>query len=903
MIFERKGGDENYMGELKHYGTLYYSGRYPWGSGENPYQRWNNFYSTVQALRKEGLSDTKIAAGLGITTTQLRNRIMYGKDDKRLADANMALKLKDKGYSNTAIGRRMGISESSVRSLLDPVILERTKVVGTVAATLVDQLNAEKGYIDVGKSVELHLGVSSTKLNAALAKLEDDGYSVQNVQIPQLGTGKFTTMKVLASPGTTWQEIYNNKDLIRPIIGIQKSLDGGKTFREIEAPRSVDSKKIEIRYLEDGGGEKDGLIELRRGVEELSLGNAKYAQVRIAVDGTHYIKGMALHSDNMPSGVDIVFYTNKSKTDNKLDALKNLKASGENPFGANIKLDDELIRAQRHYIDKNGKEQLSAINIVNEEGNWEKWSKNLSSQMLSKQQPEFARQQLNLAYNLKAEEYEEIKQLTNPVVQRKLLRSFSDDCDASAVHLKAASMPRQNTSVILPIESLKDNEVYAPNYKNGEHVVLIRYPHGGRFEIPELIVNNKNREAKSVLGSGKYPAIDAVGINSIVAQRLSGADFDGDTVLVIPNPKKEIKASSPLARLANFDPHIEYKAVPNMKIMGTPGGGQTNQKMGDISNLITDMTIKGANDSEIVRAVRHSMVVIDAEKHKLNYAQSYIDHGIAALKTKYQGGPQRGAATLISKASSPQYVPQVKDYYKVDEKTGELIKTLTGKTYVDRKTGVVKERKSKIPAMALVKDAFKLSSGTRIETEYAIHANKLKALANDARKTMVNVKSIPYSPSAKEVFKVEVDSLLSKLNIAKKNAPLERMAQAIAGEKCKLIFQDNPTYDEDDKKKIRTYELKLARSRMGANKQEIFITDKEWLAIQSGAFTNTKLTDIIDNADLNRLKQLSTPRSSTGITPGKLSQAKAMFSRGYTQAEVAEHLGISIGTLVRALNP
>lgn len=55
-----------------------------------------------------------------------------------------------------------------------------------------------------------------------------------------------------------------------------------------------------------------------------------------------------------------------------------------------------------------------------------------------------------------------------------------------------------------------------------------------------------------------------------------------------------------------------------------------------VSNLITDMTIKGATDEELCRAVKHSMVVIDAVKHKLGYKQSEIDNDIESLKKKYQ---------------------------------------------------------------------------------------------------------------------------------------------------------------------------------------------------------------------------------------------------------------------------
>ena len=74
-----------------------------------------------------------------------------------------------------------------------------------------------------------------------------------------------------------------------------------------------------VRYADDVGSdgvkgiEKDGVIELRRGVEDLDLNGNRYAQVRILVDGTHYLKGMAVYSDDMPDGVDVVFNTNKKK--------------------------------------------------------------------------------------------------------------------------------------------------------------------------------------------------------------------------------------------------------------------------------------------------------------------------------------------------------------------------------------------------------------------------------------------------------------------------------------------------------------------------------------------------------------------------------------------------------------
>lgn len=120
-------------------------------------------------------------------------------------------------------------------------------------------------------------------------------------------------------------------------------------------------------------------------------------------------------------------------------------------------------------------------------------SKNLSSQFLSKQPIQLIKKQLDLTYADAADEFSEICSLNNPTVKRKLLLDFADECDSAAVHLKAAALPRQSTQVILPLNAMKETEIFAPNYRDGEKVVLIRYPHGGTFEIPELTVNNKTR--------------------------------------------------------------------------------------------------------------------------------------------------------------------------------------------------------------------------------------------------------------------------------------------------------------------------------------------------------------------------------------------------------------------------
>lgn len=875
------------MSELQHYGTPRHSGRYPWGSGNDPGQSGNSLLGRIDELKKQGLTEKQIADHLGYSTTELRAKKTIAKNEKRKADQAMANRLKEKGMSNTAIGERMGINESSVRALLNPEAQAKTQVLDSTADTLKAQV-AEKKYVDIGVGVERHMGISDTKLKASVALLKEEGYKVYHVKVEQLGTGNYTSVKVLVPPNTPYSELYKNRDQIKQITSF--SDDRGLTFYGLEPPKIIDSKRIHVRYGEEGGASKDGTIEVRRGVDDLSLGNSRYAQVRIAVDGTHYLKGMAHYSDDLPHGVDLVFNTNKSKTDNKLDAMKPLKDDADNPFGSIVR--------QRHYLDKDGKSQLSAMNIVNEEGDWADWSRTLSSQVLSKQSPLLARRQLGFLQQQKQDSLDEIMALTNPVVKKKLLEAFAGEADSASAHLKAAALPRQRNHVILPIDSLKPTEVYAPNYKNGERVVLIRHPHGGIFEIPELTVNNKHPKAKSIIGD----AIDAVGIHSKVAEQLSGADFDGDTVLVIPNNHKSIKNSAPLAGLKDFDPKARYPMYEGMQVLSEKG---KQKAMGDISNLITDMTIRGANHEEIARAVRHSMVVIDAEKHKLNYRQSAIDNGIAGLKAKYQGSPRGGASTLISRASSEKRVLARKprpmsEGGPIDPKTGKKVFVNTGDSWTD-KSGKVVYKTLKSTKMLETDDAHSLSSGTVIESIYGNHANALKAMANTARKEAYRTQGITYSPSANKLHAEEVASLKSKLNIALKNAPLERQAQVLANSVYKAKLQANPSMEPDSKKKVKSQALTEARHRTGANKAIINITDGEWKAIQAGAISNNMLNDVLTNADLKRVKELATPRTTLTMTSSKTARAKAMKSAGYSRSEIADALGVSVSMLDRSL--
>lgn len=886
---------------LKHFGTPRHSGRYPYGSGKDPHQGSNNFLADVEAMKKEGLSEVEIARGLGMTVTDLRNTKTIAKNAKKQGDIATAQRLKDKAYSNVAIGKTMGIPESSVRALLAPGEKDKAQILDSTAEMLKTQVEA-KHFVDVGSNTHFQLGVSETKLRAAVSKLKDEGYEVHNIKIEQLGTGHPTEYKILARPGTTQKEVWLNRTNVQQIVGTY-SEDGGRSFLGLLPPIAVSSKRIGVRYAEQGGTEADGVIYVRPGVHDLSLGGAHYAQVRIAVDGTHYLKGMAMYHDGLPDGVDLVFNTNKHDTGNKLDAMKPMKkdkATGnidaDNPFGSVV----------RQIKSADGKHVVSAMNLVNEEVDWMKWSKNLSSQMLSKQSPVLAKKQLDMAYEQRQNEFAGIRNLSNPSVKKRLLESFADGADAAAVHLKAAGLPRQRTQVILPINSMKPTEIYAPKFRDGESVVLIRYPHGGKFEIPELKVNNRHPEARRLIGKAQA----AVGINHKVAERLSGADFDGDTVIIIPNNHRLVKTEKALAGLKGFDPQSAYPEYDGMQVI-SPSRKQT--EMGKVSNLITDMTIRGATHDELARAVRHSMVVIDAEKHKLDWKRSEQDNGIAALKKKYQkeptGGKSSGASTIISKAGSAEYVPQRKQGYRIDPVTGKKIFTDTGATKLVRtvsaRTGAVTEKvvpkTQKSKKLAETDDAHTLSSGLPIERVYADHSNRMKKLADDARLELLRTHDIPYSASARKDYEKEVLSLTDKLHVALRNSPLERQAQVLANTVYAAKKKSNPDMDEAEKKKLKGLALEEARRRTGAKKQEIEITPEEWTAIQAGAISPTRLREILRNADVEKIKELATPRSQLLMTPTKTSRARQMLLAGYTYADIADHLGVSQSTLEASL--
>lgn len=960
---------------LEHYGMPRRSGRYPWGSGENPYQHGNDFLSRIEKLKSKGWTETpeNIKKEFGLTTTQYRAQKALAKDERRGYDVARAKSLESDGLGPTAIAKKMSeeqgknINESTIRSWLNEESEARMNQAKQTAEFIKKQID-EKGMIDVGVGVERELGISKEKLNQALALLEAEGYELYGGRVPQVtNPNQMTTLKVICPPGTEHKDIYDYENVHS--LNEYISRDGGETYeKKFHYPESMDSSRLMIRYKEDGGIDKDGVIELRRGVPDLSLGESRISQVRILVDGDRYLKGMAVYSDNMPDGVDVIFNTNKSKDVAMRDVLKKIKDDPDNPFGSAIK--DVEKGGQYWYDPKTGKQvsastpgaKLGLINKRADEGDWSEWKDALPAQFLSKQSLHLAKQQLNIAASDKEAEFAELSSLTNPTVKKYLLNKFADECDSAAVHLQAAALPGQKYHVILPVTSMKDTEVYAPRYENGSKLALIRYPHGGTFEIPILTVNNKQKDAKALLGTD---ISDAIAINSKVAERLSGADFDGDTVMCIPTHDKagkvKITSTNPLKGLEGFDPKTSYGATKTVKDSdGTEhylrNGKEykimknTQTEMGKISNLISDMTLKGANDDELARAVRHSMVVIDAEKHKLDYKQSEIDNNISALKKEYQNGG--GASTLISRSKgeipvlkrqgSPIVNTKTKNGkpnpdYDSSKPEGSLIwKTADDVNYqytkVNKKTGevttITKQRTQKSTRMAETTDARTLISDadTPMERAYADYANHMKNLANKARIEVSTTGKIAYSSKAKATYQTEVKSLNDKLNNALLNAPRERQATLKANAEVQrkvdaakaAIKKENPeatnreinklVRKKIDVKKTGQQALTKYRTEAGSVKRSdrsIKITDKEWEAIQAGAISENVLKKILANSDVDSLRQRATPRSTTTLSTAKINRIKAMRASGKTLNEIANALNVSastVATYVKGVN-
>ena len=900
---------------LEHYGTKRHSGRYPWGSGDNPYQHSGDFLSRVEELKKKGLSEKEILETINdslsdeykMGLTEFRTARQKAGHDRKALEYDQIRALKDDGLGWKEIGDKLGMSESSVRSKYNNAIGEKASQAEKIAATLKEEVD-KKGMIDISEGANQVLGVSESKLDEAAYILEAEyGYQRYGVGIRQpTNVRQQTNITVLAKPEFDQKYAYQHQDQIDS-LGDYHSDDGGETFTKLQRPSSLDSSRVAIRYGDEGGLDKDGVMEIRRGVPDLDLGKSHYAQVRILVDGDHYLKGMAVYSDDLPDGVDVMFNTNKPSGTPKMKVLKEAKADPDNPFGAAIKAN-----GQSMYIGEDGKEHLSPINKLKEEGDWDTMSRNVSSQFLSKQPKKLIENQLNLTVADYKAQYDEIMRYDNPTVKKKLLNDFADTVEGTSMTLKASAFPGQSTKVILPINKIKETEAYCPTYENGTRLALIRYPHAGTFEIPIVTVNNKNVSGKRNLGAIQ----DAIGINAKVAERLSGADFDGDTVMAIPvTDKVNIKSTRALKALEGFDPKTAY-AVPegnpnNVRLMKKE---EKQREMGVISNLITDMTLRGADEDELARAVKHSMVVIDAEKHKLDYKRSERENGIPELKQKWQirvdeegATHYGGASTLLSRRKQTVRVPERRGSVRVDKETGEYIYKESGRTFTDPKTGKERKAEDTVSLISETKDARTLSSGTIQENLYADFSNKLKAMANQARKEAVNMKGIQRNPEAAKTYAPEVASLKEKYNNMVANKPKERKAMLIANANIKAKIQEqglDPTIDKKEIKKISSVEMQRARDSVGASgrKSKVTFTDREWEAVQAGAISDNMLTKFLNSSDSDEIVKRAMPKNVTVMTSAKMSKANAMLRSGYSYAEIAKACGVPESTVYSALN-
>lgn len=901
---------------LEHYGTKRHSGRYPWGSGDNPYQHSGDFLSRIETLKKKGLSEKDIINAINdtlpkeyqLSPTEFRVARSKAISLRKQSEYEQIKDLKDnKGLGWTEIANQLGMSESSVRSKYAGNIDKKAKRAENIADVLKKEVD-KKGMIDISEGANQVLGVSESELDKAAYTLEAEyGYKRYGVGIRQpTNIRQQTNITVLAKPEFDQKYAYQHQEQIDS-LGDYHSDDGGDTFTKLQRPSSLDSSRVAIRYGDEGGLDKDGVMEIRRGVPDLDLGKSHYAQVRILVDGDHYLKGMAVYSDDLPDGVDVMFNTNKPSGTPKMKVLKEAKADPDNPFGAAIKAN-----GQSMYIGADGKEHLSPINKLKEEGDWDTMSRNVSSQFLSKQPKKLIENQLKLTVADYQAQYDEIMHYDNPTVKKKLLNDFADTCEGTSMTLKASAFPGQSTKVILPINKIKENEAYCPTYENGTQLALIRFPHAGTFEIPIVTVNNKNLHGKRNLGQIQ----DAIGINAKVAERLSGADFDGDTVMIIPiSDKVPIKSTRPLKALEGFDPKTAY-AVPegNPNHVRLMKKEEKQREMGVISNLITDMTLRGASEDELARAVKHSMVVIDAEKHKLDYKRSEKENGIQELKEKWQvrvdedgNTKYGGASTLLSRRKQTVRVPERRGSVRVDKDTGEFIYKESGRTFTDPKTGKERIAEDTVSLISETKDARTLSSGTIQENLYADFSNKLKAMANQARKEAANMKGIQRNPEAAKTYAAEVASLKEKYNNMVANKPKERKAMLIANANIKAKIQEqglNPTIDKKEIKKISSVEMQRARDSVGASgrKSKVTFTDKEWEAVQAGAISDNMLTKFLNSSDSDEIVKRAMPKTATVMSSAKMSKAKAMLRSGYTYKDIAQACGVPESTVYSALN-
>ena len=184
-----------------------------------------------------------------------------------------------------------------------------------------------------------------------------------------------------------------------------------------------------------------------------------------------------------------------------------------------------------------------------------------------------------------------------------------------------------------------------------------------------------------------------------------------------------------------------------------------------------------------------------------------------------------------------------------------------------------------------------------MESIYARYSNGMKDLGNQSRKAYLQAEPFKVDPQARKTYAPEVKKMVAQLNEAKKNQPLERQAQVIANERLRAIREDHPDYDKEDLKKAGQKELKRARAIVGIQSKRVDLTDRDWEAIQARAISTNRLREILQYADPDRVRELATPRKKEKLPSWAIARAKSLMNAGYTNAEVADALGISTSTL------
>lgn len=217
------------------------------------------------------MSEKEIAEYFNMTTSQLRAKKSQDAAKDTQARYNAVYAVYDGGITSpTAIAKKLGMPNSTVTSILK----KRNSAPHQIQNNTLDALKRavdEYGYVDVGKGVNRYMGITEDRLKKSCVLLRDEeGYTLEQMNFRQATTNHSTQVKILAKPGTTRAELMEHQTDWHPPF--EYTQDGGLTFQHREPVVNIDNKRVMVRYPDEGGKARDGTIELRRGVEDLSLG-------------------------------------------------------------------------------------------------------------------------------------------------------------------------------------------------------------------------------------------------------------------------------------------------------------------------------------------------------------------------------------------------------------------------------------------------------------------------------------------------------------------------------------------------------------------------------------------------------------------------------------------------------